>query len=39
MAILPEGTTHLHIALLYLDDGYPVPEPLINDFKRLEKLK
>jgi murein DD-endopeptidase MepM/ murein hydrolase activator NlpD len=39
MAILPDGTTHLHIALLYMEDGYPMPEPLINDFKRMGKLK
>jgi peptidoglycan LD-endopeptidase LytH len=39
MAILPDGTTHLHIALLYLDNGYPMPETLISDFKRMGKIK
>jgi peptidoglycan LD-endopeptidase LytH len=32
--ILPEGKTHLHIALLRLDRGYPKPEPIIEDIFR-----
>lgn len=37
--ILPEGKTHLHVALLYFDDGYPVPEPIIEDiFRAKEKF-
>lgn len=32
--ILPANITHLHIALLYIDDGYPLPEQLIEDLKR-----
>lgn len=38
-AILPDGITHLHVALLYLEDGYPKPESLKDDFKRIGKLK
>lgn len=30
-AILQGNITHLHIALLYPEDGYPLPEPLIED--------
>lgn len=33
-AILPANITHLHIALLKIEDGYPLPEPLIQDLKR-----
>jgi peptidoglycan LD-endopeptidase LytH len=37
--ILPEGKTHLHVALLYFDEGYPVPEPIIKDiYKTKEKF-
>jgi peptidoglycan LD-endopeptidase LytH len=37
--ILSDGITHLHIALLHIVDGYPYPEPLIEDFKRLSNKK
>jgi peptidoglycan LD-endopeptidase LytH len=37
--ILPANITHLHIALLTLNDGYPLPQPLIEDLKRTEKRK
>jgi len=37
--ILPVNITHLHIALLYIKDGYPYPEPLIKALKRAEKYK
>jgi hypothetical protein len=33
-AILPEGKTHLHVALLRLDRGYPKPDPIIEDIFR-----
>lgn len=37
--ILPEGKTHLHVALLYFDDGYPMPEHIIRDiFRTKEKF-
>jgi peptidoglycan LD-endopeptidase LytH len=36
-AFLIEGDTHLHIALLYVEGGYPYPEPIIKDLKRAEK--
>lgn len=32
--ILPSNITHLHIALLKIEDGYPRPEPLTKDLKR-----
>ena len=35
--ILPQGMTHLHIAYLRYDDGYPVPEEFINDLRRSEQ--
>jgi peptidoglycan LD-endopeptidase LytH len=38
-AILIDGNTHLHIALLSIEDGYPYPEPIIKDLKRAEKRK
>jgi peptidoglycan LD-endopeptidase LytH len=36
-AILPDGQTHLHIAMLCIKDGYPLPEPLFEDIKRTMK--
>jgi len=35
--ILSDAQSHLHIALLKIENGYPVPEPLINELKRTEK--
>lgn len=35
--ILSYGDTHLHIALLTLDNGCPAPEPLIKFLKRTEE--
>lgn len=35
--ILPEGKTHLHVALLYFDEGYPMPEPIIKDIYRTKE--
>jgi peptidoglycan LD-endopeptidase LytH len=37
--ILQANITHLHIALLYIDDGYPLPEPLTKDLMRTEKRR
>ncbi len=34
--ILPQGKTHLHIAYLRSEDGYPVPEEFIDDLRRSE---
>ncbi len=34
--ILPKGMTHLHIAFLRSEDGYPVPEEFIKDLRRSE---
>ena len=36
-AILPAGKTHLHVAFLILEDGYPVPQDIIIDLRRAEK--
>jgi len=36
-AILNAGKTHLHVAYLRSEDGYPVPENIINDLRRTEK--
>ena len=33
-AILPAGKTHVHVAFLISEDGYPVPEDIIKDLKR-----
>jgi peptidoglycan LD-endopeptidase LytH len=38
-AILNIGETHLHVALLYIEDGYPYPEPLIEDLRHSQKQK
>jgi murein DD-endopeptidase MepM/ murein hydrolase activator NlpD len=38
-AILPGNYTHLHIAMLYIKDGYPLPEPLTEDLKRTKKKR
>lgn len=39
-AILKEGSTHLHIGFLRLNDGYPEPEDIISDLRRsYDKLK
>lgn len=35
-AILPGGKTHLHVAFLISEDGYPVPEDIIKELKRAE---
>ena len=37
--ILPANITHLHIALLKIVDGYPLPESLIEDFNQLFRNK
>ncbi|HAY33143.1 MAG TPA: M23 family metallopeptidase [Ignavibacteria bacterium] len=38
--ILKEGKTHLHVAFLRSEDGYPVPEEFIKDLRAAElKLK
>ncbi len=34
--ILPGGKTHLHIGYLKSEDGYPVPEEIIDDLRRSE---
>lgn len=36
-AILPNGKTHLHIAFLKSDNGYPIPEDIIEDLRRAQK--
>ena len=36
-AILPAGKTHLHIAFLVSNDGYPEPEDIIKDLRNAEK--
>jgi len=36
-AILKDGKTHLHIAVLKVKDGYPVPVDIISDLKRIDK--
>lgn len=36
-AILPEGKTHVHVAYLKSEDGYPVPEDILKDLRRAEK--
>ena len=36
-AILKSGKTHLHIAVLKVKDGYPVPVDIISDLKRIDK--
>jgi hypothetical protein len=36
-AILKGGLTHLHIALLSYEDGYPKPEEIFGELKRVEK--
>ncbi|MEO8210182.1 MAG: M23 family metallopeptidase [bacterium] len=36
-AIAPEGKTHVHVAFLKSDDGYPVPEEIIVDLRNAEK--
>ncbi len=36
-AILPDGKTHVHVAYLKSEDGYPVPEDIIKDLRRAEK--
>lgn len=38
-AILPGGKTHLHIAFLKFEDGYPVPEEIIKDLRLAEKKR
>lgn len=35
--VLPANITHLHIALLKIENGYPLPQPLIDDLKRFIK--
>lgn len=35
--ILPEGKTHLHVGLLSSEDGYPVPEEIIDDIFEAER--
>jgi len=36
-AILKGGLTHLHIALLSYEDGYPKPEEIFKELKKVEK--
>lgn len=36
-AIAPSGKTHLHVAFLKSDDGYPMPEEIIEDLRNAEK--
>lgn len=36
-AILTGGKTHLHVACLKIKDGYPVPEDIISDLRRIDK--
>lgn len=36
-AILSGGKTHVHVAYLRFEDGYPLPEDIINDIRRAEK--
>lgn len=36
-AILPAGKTHLHIAFLISEDGYPIPQDIIKDLRNAEK--
>ncbi|MDQ3021150.1 MAG: M23 family metallopeptidase [Bacteroidota bacterium] len=36
-AIAPEGKTHVHVAFLKSDDGYPKPEEIIVDLRNAEK--
>lgn len=36
-AILKEGKTHLHIAFLKSENGYPVPEDIVIDLRKSEK--
>jgi hypothetical protein len=36
-AILPAGKTHVHVAYLVSEDGYPEPEDIIKDLKEAEK--
>lgn len=38
-AVLPANLTHLHIAMLYIDDGYPLPESPTEDLKRCYQKK
>jgi hypothetical protein len=35
-AIMPQGKTHLHVAFLRYEDGYPVPEDIISDLRSSE---
>jgi murein DD-endopeptidase MepM/ murein hydrolase activator NlpD len=37
--ILSDGQTHLHIALLKIENGYPVPKPLIDELRRTEEKR
>jgi hypothetical protein len=37
--ILPGGKTHLHVGFLQSEDGYPVPEQIIEDLKKAEGKK
>lgn len=36
-AILPGGKTHIHVAFLKSDDGYPIPEDIIKEIRNAEK--
>ncbi|MEO6693912.1 MAG: M23 family metallopeptidase [Ignavibacteria bacterium] len=36
-AIAPSGKTHLHVAFLRFEEGYPIPEDIIDDLRRSEK--
>jgi hypothetical protein len=36
-AILPEGKTHVHVALLSSEEGYPMPEEIIDDIYEAER--
>lgn len=38
-AIMPANITHLHIALLHIENGYPLPEKLTDDLRNLERKK
>lgn len=38
-AILKPGKTHIHVAYLKSVDGYPMPEEIIVDIRRSEKVK
>jgi len=36
-AILPAGKTHLHVAFLISEDGYPIPQDIIKDLRNAER--